>query len=635
MPPQEWAHRARTAALVARDRLRPAHPADVPTPQPGWPRPAGAPALVTDEDVARVSALPGAVDAARVRADRLVEGRVSFFGHGEIRLPEELDWNLDLATGHRYPATHWSRVEYRTGGDPKWLWELGRHIHVVHLARAWRLTGDDRYADTAARHLRGFLDQAPRDTGIHWRVGLELGLRMISWAWIVEFLRGSHVCTPELGRDLLASADGQMAWLERYPSLYSSANNHRLGELAGLVVGGLAFPELPRAEERHRAGVEGLGAELAAQTHPDGVNAEAAVYYHAFVLDLCTAAVSVMVRGGRAVPESVARPVLAMADVTGTLCSDRMTLPAIGDNDDAVAVELMSSTDEAERLRSRFRTVSALLGTATARRDGGIDEQTIWLCGDRAVEATPHLPGSAVFPAGGLAVLRRRDDRGEVRAVLRAGPFGLGPIYAHAHADQLSLCLSVAGEEAIVDAGTFTYYGEQRWRDFARSTAAHSTVRIDDRDQVTPSGRFLWREHVDGVIDLVDLDPSAPRVRAHHAGYAPVRHEREVRLTAEGLVVVDRLSGDTDPHQVEVHWNLAPGEAEIMDDTVRWNGERGSLDVRVEGLGPVRVVTGCASRPLGFRSTGLEVWEPSPTVVARARVTLPATVTTRVTVRWR
>lgn len=634
MPPQEWVHRAKTAALIARDRSRPAPPAAVAPPAQGWPRPAGAPVLVAERDVERVRALPGAVDAARRLADALADGRVSFFGHGEIRLPEEIDWNLDLATGHRYPDRHWSRVEYRSGGDPKWLWELGRHIHVVHLARAWRLTGDGRYAHAAARHLRSFLDQAPRDTGIHWRVGLELGLRMISWAWIVEFLRGSEVCTPELGRDLLASADAQMAWLERYPSLYSSANNHRLGELAGLVVGGLAFPELPRGEERHRAGVDGLARELAAQTHPDGVNAEAAVYYHAFVLDLCTAAVSVMVRAGRPVPESLARPVLAMADVTGSLCSDGMTLPAIGDNDDAVAVDLMSTDDEGERLRSRFRSVSALLGRPTARLDAGIDEQTIWLCGDRAVEATAHLPGSAVFPAGGLAVLRRRDARGEVRAVLRAGPFGLSPIYAHAHADQLSVCLAVAGEEAIVDAGTFTYYGEQRWRDFARSTAAHSTVRVDDRDQVSPAGRFLWREHVDGVIDLVDLDPAGPRVRAHHSGYAPVRHERELRITDDGLLVVDHLSGSTGTHQVEVHWNLAPGVTEVSGDVVRWAGRRAALDVRVDGLGPVRVVTGCASRPLGFRSTGLEVWDPSPTVVARARLALPATVTTRVGVRF-
>lgn len=637
MPPAEWAHRARTAVRVARERRSPIVPAEIAPFVSGWPRSAGAPVLVDDDTVARVQTLPGAVEGAQRVADALADGRIRLFGHDEVRLPDDIDWQRDLTSGYRFGDGHWSTVEYRTtAGDPKWLWELGRHLHVVHLARAWRLTGDDRYAQAAARHLRSFLDQCPPGHGIHWRVGLELGLRLISWAWAMEFLRGSSVCTPELGRDLAASADAHMTWLERYPSLYSSSNNHRLGELAGLAVGGLAFPMVPRADERFRHGIDGLGEALAQQTHPDGVNAEQAVFYHQFVLDLVIAAAAVVVAAGRELPESVARPLAAMADVSGTLANDRGELPAIGDNDDAVAIDLMSDGDDVSRLRSRLRTVTALLGTPTARLEPGLDEQTLWLCGaaaDRAADAEAVLPGSAVFPQGGLTVLRRRDTpAGEVRAVLRAGPFGLAPIYAHAHADQLSVCVSVGGEEALIDAGTFTYYGEKRWRDYARSTAAHNTLTIDDRDQSTPSGAFLWRRPVDGVIDRIDLDPAAPTVAAHHDGYAPVRHLREMTLTETGLQVRDRLTGDDAEHDVELHWHLAPGDVDVDEaGVVRWRGQRAGLELRIAGLGGARVVTGCTSHPRGFRSTGLEVWEPSPTVVVRARLRLPCEITSRVT----
>lgn len=633
MPPAEYAHRARTAVRAARDRSRPAPAIVVPAPAPGWPRLPEAPTLVGPADVAAVSALPGVVDGARRLADALVEGRITMFGHGEVTLPADPDWNLDLTSGHRFAEGHWSTVEYRrSDGDPKWLWELGRHLHLVHLARAWRLTGDDRYAAAVARQLEGFLRQCPPGMGIQWRVGLELGLRLISWAFIAEFLRGSDVLTPALGRDLLASADAHMAWLERYPSLYSSANNHRLGELAGLVVGGLAFPELPRAQERYQLGMDGLCAELDAQTHPDGVNAEQAVYYHQFVLDLLVATTAVVVRAGRPVPDGLARPLKAMADVAGTLASDSGSLPAIGDNDDAVAIDLASGADDVTRLRSRLRTVSVLVGEPTARLDPGLDEQFVWLCGAEA-SARPlpeRRPGSAVFPAGGLVVLRRRDDAvGELRAVLRAGPFGLAPIYAHAHADQLSVCVSVDGEEALVDAGTFTYYGDQRWRDYARSTGAHSTLRVDGRDQATPSGAFLWRRPVDGVVDAVTLDGAAA-VRAHHDGYAPVRHERTLTMDDSGLVVEDRLTGVADPPAAELRWHLAPGDAVVDGSTVVWTGERARVALTVTGADDLRVVTGCASAPVGFRSTGLETWEPSPTVIARCRPTRAHVVVTRI-----
>jgi hypothetical protein len=45
---------------------------------------------------------------------------------------------------------------------------------------------------------------------------------------------------------------------------------------------------------------------------------------------------------------------------------------------------------------------------------------------------------------------------------------------------------------------------------------------------------------------------------------------------------------------------------------------------------PGEVVTGDEERPLGFRSLGLEHREPSPTIVARVRATLPLTLTTRI-----
>jgi len=641
MPPAEWLHRTRTAVLVAAERLdapagAPPAPATPPAPAAGWPRPAGAVPLVTDDDVAYVRGLPGVVDAARAVGDAALAGHVELLRRRDVVLPEDPDWHLDLSTGHRYPEVHWSRVEYRVAaGDPKWLWELGRHLHIAHLARAWRLTGDDRYALHAGRHLDGFLRQCPPGVGIQWRVGLELGLRLVAWAWIVEFLRGSPAATPERGSALLRSADAHMTWLERYPSLYSSANNHRLGELVGLVVGGLAFPQLPRAAERAEAGLDGLVAELGRQVHPDGVNAEAAVGYHAFVLELCLPAIAALRRAGRPVPEGLAAPVRAMADVLGTLASDGGTLPAIGDDDDAVAVQLTSvRDDDRERLLSRLRSAAALTGADRARVVPGMDEQTAWLCGPQAesVRTAERVPGSAAFPAGGLVVLRRRDTAaGELRAVLRAGPFGLGPIYAHAHADQLTLCVAAAGEEAVVDAGTFTYYGERRWRDYARSTAAHSTVTLDDRDQVTPAGAFLWRRRVDGVLERVELDGDTLRVTAHHDGYAPVRHVRTVTLGPDGLEVVDRLTGGAGEALVGLRWHMAPGDVEAEGPRALWRGRAAALRLEVAGAGALRVVRGCESRPMGYRSTAMNVWEPSPTLVAEARLPLPAVLTTRIT----
>ena len=74
------------------------------------------------------------------------------------------------------------------------------------------------------------------------------------------------------------------------------------------------------------------------------------------------------------------------------------------------------------------------------------------------------------------------------------GPLGCPTSSGHGHADLLSVQCAVFGEPCLVDAGTYCYTPEPRWRDYFRGTAAHSTVRVDGLDQAEPAGPFRWRQ---------------------------------------------------------------------------------------------------------------------------------------------
>ena len=396
MTPREVAHRADAALRMARDRRSGAPPAPVHAVGEGWPRPFGAPALVTPADVERVRAIPGAVEAARAMGDRIADGRFAFFGYPEVRLPDPPDWHLDPVAGTRWPERHWSRIDHRAAhADPKWLWELGRHQHVVHLARAYRLTEEPRYALAAARHLESFLEQNPPGIGIHWRVGLELGMRLTSWAWAVEMLRDSPAATPDLGGRLIASVGAHLAQLERFPSLHSSANNHRIGELAGLVVGGLAFPEVPGAGGRGDRGLEGLSHELARQVHPDGVDASRRRPTRASPSTWCSRRWPACAAwAGRCPSRSPGRwpdwrPCSGSGRPTPARC------PMWGDDDDAAGIDLSSDPGRPDRLRSRLRSAALLTGREPSRAEPGMDEGSAWLCGPLADAPPPPRGGPA------------------------------------------------------------------------------------------------------------------------------------------------------------------------------------------------------------------------------------------------
>ena len=415
-----------------------------------------------------------------------------------------------------------------------------------------------------------------------------------------------------------------LEYLRRYPSLYSSANNHRIVELAGLVVGGSYFAEIDGARARGEDALADLVVELDRQVLPDGASAELSPAYGAFVLEVGLVVLSFLKRSGRTAPQPLIDATGRLADWIGVLATDSFTLPALSDDDEAVAVDL-GQGDGSRRTASRLRSAAALLASPRQRVPVGVDELTLWLAGPDAVRqlslAPAVLPASAVFPCAGLAVLRSRSAGvGEMRVVLDAGPFGLGPLFAHAHADLLSVCLAVDGVEVIVDPGPLTYFGDSDVRRLAQSTRSHSTVAIDDRDQAQPSGRFMWLDHPDATLTGFSHDGDTVSAAGVHSAYHPVVHHRTVALSGADVVVRDRIVGLEPNQAARLTWQLAPGTATVVSDRlVVWTGDRRRVHLHVSGA---RIET---TAPLGepLETTGLVTmslgsWKPAPRVVAVA-----------------
>ena len=116
--------------------------------------------------------------------------------------------------------------------------------HVTVLAAAFALSGDERYAERAASHLRSWWAQNPFLSGVHWTSGIETGLRLISLGLGAPTLWTNGMGVAELfERNEVALA--QIWWHQHYLASFrsrgSSANNHVIAEAAGLLVAASAF----------------------------------------------------------------------------------------------------------------------------------------------------------------------------------------------------------------------------------------------------------------------------------------------------------------------------------------------------------------------------------------------------------
>ena len=275
------------------------------------------------------------------RAERIVRHRLHIFGR-EYELTSSIDWNRDVAHNRPTPLGFAGAIDYRdfnVVGDAKIVWEPNRHQHFVVLARAYRATGDRMYAAAMLEQLASWLDQCPFGHGMNWRSPLELAIRLINRTFALDFIRDSGTLTPDLAARILHAVDLHIWEIARKYSRGSSANNHLIGEAAGVFVATSYFRGLPHAERRRADSFRILCREIEAQTYPDGGTREQAMAYHFFVLELLL--VSALV--GRATdlefPGTFWSRLESMFDFAAAF-SEAGPLSTFGDSDDGYVLDL-------------------------------------------------------------------------------------------------------------------------------------------------------------------------------------------------------------------------------------------------------------------------------------------------------
>ncbi|MGH3171772.1 MAG: heparinase II/III family protein, partial [Trebonia sp.] len=316
---------------------------------------------------------PGALDAVPadevkrlvLAADEILAGRWDVLGvtRQDMAAP---DWFLDPLSGQRAPqAGYCFGINHRdqaVTGDVKQVWELSRHHHLTVLASAYAVTGDCRYAERAAHHLRSWWSENPFLSGIHWTSGIETGIRLISWVWIRRLLDGWDEVQGLFERNELALR--QIWWHQTYLSGFrsrgSSANNHVIAEAAGQLAASTAFPWFAESPAWADESADLLRREVASNTFPSGVNRELAFDYHGLVAELGLIAGIEADLAGRPLPDSTWQTLGHMLDVTAACLDGRLQAPRQGDSDDGRA--LVIASPESNRWEALLAVGQAILG---------------------------------------------------------------------------------------------------------------------------------------------------------------------------------------------------------------------------------------------------------------------------------
>lgn len=551
-------------------------------------------------------------------AESILANRLSFFNLTDQFLGDPVNWHRDQNTGVEPPLKPIYLVDYRKAesfGDCKLVWEPNRHHQLVVLARAYRATGEERYAKGVVDTIDAWLDANPYGYGMNWRSPLELGIRVINWVCALDLIRESAALDDATFARIRTGAYQHCFDINRKYSQGSSANNHLIGEAAGAYVASLWF-NFPQAWVQASQAI--LEEQARLQAFADGGTREQATGYQYFVLQFMLVAII----AGKIQGQTFSRKYLAIFKAMMRFMlelSGAGTMPYFGDYDDGYVIDLGNEDPRPAILRAMQAAVDSSAEVTTC-------EAAFWLdVLDRKKPDKPHHLASTAFPDSGYYLLQSPTDQASL--VFDCGNLGFGSIAAHGHADALSFVLRLRGDDILVDPGTYDYFTYPDWRNHFRTTRAHNTIEIDGQDQSTMGGAFLWAWHAAARCRHWAPSDQGGAVAGVHHGYErladPVSHERRIEMDSNRREIhISDLLTCSGSHiaKLHFHFDAACDVSQVSDSILAVRSANVICRMQLPE-GQISLLEGSETPGNGWQSRRYHERVPSVTVSVEVQVT--------------
>jgi hypothetical protein len=513
-------------------------------------------------------------------AERVAAHTFDLLGSGPTELGPRIDWQRDFKSGRSWPSDHISQlvISYPDGSDIKVPWELSRFQHLPVLAATYRLTGDRRWLDEIGTQLREWITANPVEFGANWGCTMDVAIRAANWIATLALVADA-AAAERWFEPVLASLVLHGRFIRSHLEWAPVRGNHYLSDIVGLLAVASLFSAGREGRAWGRFAAGELVAEMGHQVHADGCDHEASIPYHRLVTELfvCGTQAARVLAPDLVGPEHDNRLDAMLRFVADYTRADGLA-PQVGDADDGRYLPLADY--------------------------GRIDPRSHLHLFEQAQRPYVAPAGHVAYPDGGYWVMRA----GDLYALVRCGDVGVGGLGSHAHNDALSFELAYGAQPLIIDPGSYLYTADPRERDRFRSTAFHSTLAIDGREQNPISKTTLFSMEDRRRAELIswDPDPVRPSIVCRHHGYAalaqPAMHSRRIELDTDGrsLVITDIVTSDAE-HDLEWTFPLAPCAADADGDRAAASFDSG-VALAVEAVGvQFRVDDGWLSPSYGRR----------------------------------
>ena len=215
--------------------------------------------------------------------------------------------------------------------DVKLLWELNRLQFLQPLCFEMYLTKNYEKVELIENIIDDWIEKNQPFKGVNWSSGLEVAIRAINLVIILNFLKNKI----KNKKKIIFILNASLQFLNMFPSLFSSSNNHYIAEL----VAKLLIMHTLSLNKNISSIRDKITNELPLQFHKDGTPKEQSPTYGAFSIELILLAIAVDKKLKRKIDQTI----LNNFSLFIKCISSGFYTSNIGDNDNGSVIFLIDN----------------------------------------------------------------------------------------------------------------------------------------------------------------------------------------------------------------------------------------------------------------------------------------------------
>ncbi len=501
------------------------------------------------------------------KANDILKGELTWFHYHKFKVGNPPNWFLNPFDGSilKNPNKHcteFSDFNLNTG-DIKILWEPSRFDWLTDLARAYRITGDEKYLISINDWLSDWSKHNPLNQGPNWKCGQEASIRVMKLITAAQILNQDLNSLPLLQQMIFDHLN------RIYPNInYAIAqdNNHGTSEAAGLYIGAvwllsqqnIIFSE-SQLKKYKRAGRRLLINRLMKLISSDGSFSQQSVTYHRVVVDTMSWVLYAMEKYNEPkFSELVNKKLYSLGLWLYKFTIDENgDAPNIGSNDGAMFEKLHNCDYRCFKYSTQL--YFGILYKKRIYNYEEYDESIFWR-----------------YPQSYLGFDYVKNDINTIEVLdseyllIKKDPLRLflkipNDKFRPSSCDLFHLDLWINGENIISDRGSYSYNAVEETLKF-KSISSHNTVQFDNKEPMPKLSRFLYGSWIKATESRIKSKGDDRVIwQGTYTDYYQNTHQRkvEVNFNNREVKVIDNLISYNKNFDTKLRWYFNTTQSQI------------------------------------------------------------------------